>query len=153
MAGFFSSTEQANMINDFATSFLTWSRNITVYKEPLKTPVVNVGQGGNLFGFGEQQQNQTFTYTPVTGVFPAIIRYDDIKEDPEKDSILSPEVMARIYSGPVTIKVQRNCRDFLNNGLTDQVVIDGQMYYMNSDERLQTFQGSEYYIFSLRKTK
>ena len=152
MAGFFSSTEQANMINDFTNSFQTWSRSIVIYKEPLKTPNL-VPQGTNIFGFGEQQQAETFTYTPVTGIFPAIIRYDDIKEDPNKDSALSPEVMARIYSGPVTIKVLRDCRDFLNNGLTDQVVVDGQMYYMNSDERLQTFQGSEYYIFSLRKTK
>lgn len=153
MAGFISVTEQAGILATFSGSFDTWKRDIVVYKEPLKTLVDPQPQGNNVFGFGEQQQDPVYSYTPRSGVFSAIIRYNDIERNPAKNAPLSPEILARIYWGPVSIKVERNCRDFINDGVTERILVDGNSYLMDSDERLQTYQGSEYYIYSLRKTK
>lgn len=152
MASLISDTERADILAVFSGSFDTWSRNIVVYKEPLKTLVQPQPTDG-AFGFGEEQQSATYTYTPRSGVYPAVIRYSDIEKSIAKNSLLSPEILARIYSGPVSIKVKRDCRDFINDGPTERIVIDGQPFLMDGDERLQTYQGSEYYVYQLRKTK
>jgi hypothetical protein len=154
MAGFISLTEQASILDTFETSFDTWSRNIIVAKEPIKTLVTPApSTSNNIFGFGDSQQEEIYNISPKSGIFPAIVRYNDIERNPAQNSILSPELLARIYSGPVSIKVRRDCRDYINDGETENIFIDGETYYLNSDERLQTYQGSEYYIFSLRRTK
>jgi len=152
MASFISATEQADIIATFSGSFDTWSRNIVVFKEPLRTEISPL-PSENLYGFGESQQNPTYTYTPRSGIFPAIVRYSDIEKDIARNSLLSPEILARIYSGPVSIKVREDCRDYINNGITERFIIDEQTFLIDGDERLQTYQGSKYYIYQLRKTK
>lgn len=153
MPSLVSSIEKSGVLKDFSNSFDTWSRTIIIYKDPIKTPTVVPQSSSALFGFGEIQQNVSYTTTQNTGIFQAVIRYNDIERNPAHESVISPELLARIYSGPISIKVKRDCRDFLNNGVTDSVVLDNQVFLVNSDERLQTYMGSEYYIFSLRKTK
>ena len=152
MASLLSDTERANILAVFSGSFDTWSRNIVVYKEPQKTPIDPPPTDG-VFGFGEEQQNPVYTYTPRSGIYPAVIRYSDLEKSIAKNSQLTPEMVARIYSGPISIKVQRDCRDYINDGPTERIVVDGQTFLMDGDERLQTYQGSEYYVYQLRKTK
>lgn len=152
MAGLLSDAEKTGILAVFESSFSTWNRTIVIYKEPTKTAVSQPSQN-NLFGFGETQQDITYTLTPRTGVFQAVIRYNDIEKNLEQSSELSPEIVARIYHGPVSIKVHRDCRDFINSGPTERVEFDGQTFLMDSDERRQSYAGSEYYIFTLRKTK
>lgn len=153
MASLISATERVEILAIISGSFDTWSRNIVVFKEPLKTPV-DVPPTNGLFGFGEMgQPSPSYTYEPRSGIFPAIIKYSDIEQNIAGNSPLSPEIMARIYWGPVSIKVRKDCRDYINDGPTKSFIIDGQTFLMDGDERLQTFQGSEYYIYQLRKTK
>jgi len=152
MASLISAAEQSGILAVFSGSFDTWSRNIVVFKEPLKTEVTPAPTAG-LFGFGETQQDPVYTYTPRSGIYPAVIRYSDIERNVADNALLSPEILARIYSGPISIKVRRDCRDYINDGPTERVIVDGQTFLMDSDERLQTYQGSEYYVFQLRKTK
>lgn len=152
MAGLVSDVEKSGALLVFSGSFDTWSRQIIVFKESIKTPV-DTPSSNNLFGFGDSQMNTIYTLTPKSGIFQAIVRYNDIDRNPARDSVLSSEILARIYSGPISIKVRKDCRDYLNDGETQSVQIDNQVFLVNSDERLQTMWGSEYYIFALRKTK
>ena len=154
MASFLSATEQAGIRNVFSGSFDTWSRNITIYKEPIKTPVAPFPiTNNNLFGFGEEQQETTYTYTDVTGVYPAIIKYGDIGGNLSAGAPVMPEPNAITLASTVLIKVRPDARHFINNGPTSKIIVDGREYVLDSDERLQTFCGSEYYVFSIKKTE
>jgi|WetSurMetagenome_2_1015567.scaffolds.fasta_scaffold89363_2 hypothetical protein len=158
MASLITPTEQAIILSIFEASFDTWSRSVTIYKDPLKqiaTPVPTTTN--NPFGFGDTQQDTVYTFVnPVTGVFPAIIRDSDIENTKAQvaGTQLSPEIVARIIASPVSMKVRKNCRDFIEEGPTERIVdnIRGDTYLINGSCCLQTYQGSEYYIYPLRKT-
>jgi hypothetical protein len=75
----------------YADVFDTFVRDITVIKVPLQTPTPT--QDG-LFGFGPNQASQNFTNTPVSGVFPARIRYS---YGPAQSTPLNPEINAYIF--------------------------------------------------------
>jgi hypothetical protein len=152
MAGFISESERSGILATFESSFDTWSRNITIFKDPLKTSV-SPPSSENLFGFEDQQQDPIFTYTLKSGTYPAIIKYSDIEQNLSENAPLLPEPLIHVYAGHLSIKVKRDCRDFINDGPTERVIVDGRSYLLESDERLQTYAGSEYYIFTLRKTQ
>jgi len=159
MSSLLSATEKASMLNTFEQSFDTWSRNIIVYKEPLKqliAPQPSTQQ--NAFGFGPEQQNPTYTFiAPVTGIFPAVIRDTDIENSRAQAAgmPLAPELISRILASPVSMKVRPDARAFIDKGQTDRIVDikNGETYLLNGHACLQTYQGSEYYIYPLRKTQ
>ena len=133
--------------------FDTYSRQIIIYKQPIEQQVSPQPQGA-LFGFGQIQQNQLYTYTPVTGVFQAIIRYSDRYASTEKDNELQSEVDEYITEGPVSIKVQQNCKDFIINGVTDKIKIDGETYILDGvDPKAKFLFGSQYFIFDLERKR
>ena len=158
MASLFSPTEVTNMLSVFENSFDTWARTIVVYKEPLKVQVPNPNPSSNTFGFGDVQQDPMFTYiTPKTGVFQGIIRDGDIESSTKQMAgvPLAPEVMARILASPVSLKVRPDAAQFIEDGVTERIVdiISQETYLPNGRGCLQTFQGSQYWIFPLRKTQ
>jgi len=154
MAGFVSDSEKAGVVAVFSGSFDTWSRNIIIFKEPLKTAIpIPPSQDNNLFGFEDQQQDPIYTYTLKSGIYPAIIKYMDIESNLSMSAPLLPEPLFHVYAGHISIKVKRDCRDYLNDGPTDRIIVDNRTYLQESDERKQTYMGSEYYIFTLRKTQ
>ena len=147
------------MLKVFSDSFDTWARSIVVYKEPMKVEVpVSPSLDNNSFGFGEVQQVPVYTYLPArTGVFLAILKDSDI-DSTKAQAInvgLSPEIMSRIVSSPLSIKVRRDAYEFIEDGRTDKIVdtFRGETYLLDGHGCLQTFQGSEYYIYPLRKTE
>lgn len=158
MAGYFSTTEQANVLAVFALSFDTWSRPITVYKGAMKVEVSpSPATDNNTFGFGDVQQNPVYTYLPArTGVFMAILKDSDIDSTLAQaaKSSLSPEIIARITASPLSIKVKKDAFDFIEDGATEKIVdnFGGETYLLDGHGCLQTYQGSEYYIYPLRKT-
>lgn len=154
MAGLLSNAEISGALAIFESSFDTWSRNITIYKDPLKTEVSPVpSTSDNPFGFGEEQHDPIYTYTVQSGVYPAVIKYFDVDGNMMSNVPLSAEAMIHVYGSIVNIKVKKNCRDFINDGPTERIIIDGKTYLPESDERRQTVLGSDYYVFTLRKTQ
>lgn len=149
MADLLSPAERLEFTQAFSGVFdtLTVGRFVTVVKQPLETPV-NPAPDQNLFGQGPDQGQSFYDYTPVTGVFPCYVRYNSYQ-----DADLPPEIMARIYSGPVTIKVRKDARDFINNGPNEKFLLDGRTFLANSEEERQVFLDAEYYHFTLRSTK
>lgn len=158
MPSLISAGEQASILATFENSFDTWSRSIIVYKEALKIPVVASTQQGNIFGFGEQQQTPVYTYEDSrTGIFPAVIRDSDISSTSMQTSRvpLSPEILARIVASPISMKVRKDCHNFIEEGVTERIVdrMSGETYLLDGHGCLQTYQGSEYYVYPLRKTQ
>lgn len=147
MANLISPVERAVLTGIFDDIFDTFQRTIIVYKEPVRTlisPVPNT----NLFGFGESQQNDIYTYSGVSGVFPAVIRYGPI---PPAD--YQPEMLTYLFASSVSIKVRKDCRDFIQDGKTEKIIVDGLTWILDSDQKKQTFLDSAYYVFNLKNSK
>jgi hypothetical protein len=159
MASLISSVEQASILATFEASFDTWSRAITVFKEATKTEASPIpSTTSNLFGFGEAQQEASYTYSAaLSQVFQGVIRDGDIAvaSAQAKGMMLSPEILARILASPISLKVRKDCSDFIENGPTERIVDNktGEVYLLNGHRCLQTYQGSEYYVYPLRKTQ
>ncbi len=147
MPSLISVTERQILTGIFNDIFDTFQRTIVVYKEPIKTRV-NPNPANMLYGFGESQQDDAFSYTEVTGVYPAVIRYP-----PTQPVDQNTEIDAMISAGEVSIKVKRDCRDFINSGKTEKIVFDSRTFTLDGDERKQTFLESEFFVFKLRATK
>ena len=158
MAGLMTATEQANVLATIEDSFDTWSRPVVVYKEATKVPVIDTpSTADNPFGFGESQHDALYTYgDPVSASFPAVIKDGDIESATTqvKGMSLAPEIVARILANAISMKVRRDCRDFIENGPTERIIDtkSGETYLLNGHYCLQTYQGSEYYVYPLRKT-
>jgi hypothetical protein len=148
MPSLISTTERAVLTGIFNDIFDTFQRTIVVYKESLKTPVGN-GLNDGLFGFGESQTQDAFTYSEVTGVFPAVVRYLSV----EQPMTLNPEIVTYIPGGEVTIKVRKDCREYINNGKTEKILIDERVFLLDGEERKQTFLDSEFWVFKLKTSK
>jgi hypothetical protein len=122
-------------------------RDITVVKAPLQTPTP-VQDG--LFGFGPNQASQNFTNTPVSGVFSARLRYS---YGPPQSTPLNPEINAYIFRQPVSLKVRQDAKNFIDNGKTWHIIIDGQNYFLDSESAEQSFLNAPYFVYTLKITK
>lgn len=152
MSSLISSTEMNDATGVFSNIFDTWSRNIIIFKEPIKQQIIP--QDGNaIFGFGPTQSTELYTYIPVTGVFPAIIRYNDRYATRDKSDQFQPEIDEYISEGPMSIKVRQDCMDFISNsGKTVKIQIDNQDYILDGvDFKEDYFWGSQFFIFDLER--
>jgi hypothetical protein len=158
MSSLISETERQWILATFEESFDTWSRTIIVYKVPLKTLVTPLpSTTTNVFGFGESQQEPSYTIaTQRTGEFPGIIKDSDIARTITQVSsvALSPEIMTRILASPISLKVREDCSTFIDDGETERIVdvLGNATYLLDGHGCLQTYLGSKYYVYPLRKT-
>jgi hypothetical protein len=138
----------------FGNVFDTFSRPIIIYKEGIKTPVPTLPNNTAIFGFGQNQSQQLFSFTPVTGIYPAIIKYAGRYGSEEKEDILNSNIDAYFGNGPISIKIRGDTKDFIINGHTEKIQIDGVMCILDSKEyRPQFLWGSQFYIFDLQIIK
>jgi hypothetical protein len=146
MPSLISSTETDLITEIFDNIFDTRSRNIIIYKAPLKIPISNPVDPSNfVFGFGESQQQDAFTYQQVTGIYPAVIIYQ--KGVTIQDN---SEIMSRISQNEVRIKVRKDARDYINNGQTEKYTFDDRTFYSNGEE-IEI--NGRYWLFDLIATK
>tara|TARA_B100000959_G_scaffold278454_1_gene336833 strand:- start:467 stop:907 length:441 start_codon:yes stop_codon:yes gene_type:complete len=145
MASLISDTERENLTGIFGDIFDTFKRDVVIYKEPKKI-IQEINLDG-VFGYGEYSQTANYTYIPVTGVYPAVIRYANDAEYKEVD-----EFTSNIPFGHATIKVEGNARDFIKNDKTEKITFDDKTFELASSDKVQRFLDSEYYIFLVRST-
>lgn len=151
MSSLVSQSEMNDTAGIFQNIFETWSRNITIFKEPVKQEVFPQPTN-SLFGYGPSQDVQLLNYTPVTGVFPALIRYAARFASKEKGDELQPQINEYIPDGACSIKVNADCKDFIVNGRTEKIQVDGYMFILDGvDPQTQFFWNSQYFIFNLEK--
>ncbi len=151
MPSLVSQQDMATTTTMFNNIFDTWSRPVIIYKEPIKTQISPQAPDA-LFGFGQSQSTELFTYEPVTGVFMALIRYQDRYASKEKGDEFQAEIEKYISDGPLSIKVRSDCKDFIVNGKTQKVEVDGFTYILSAvDPRPQFFWGNQFYIFDCER--
>lgn len=153
MSSLVSDNEKNATSQIFESVFDTWSRPILVYKEPLKTQIVPQDSSA-LFGFGQMQATDIYTYTPVTGAFQAMIRYQNKFGSMGGDDLFQGELNTYISDAPVSIKVRKDCSDFILNNKTERIDVDGLSYILKvATPNPQVFWNVQYFIYDLeRKT-
>lgn len=145
MASLISQEERTVLTGIFGDIFDTFKRDIVIYKEPKK--VIQQINLESVFGYGEFSTPANYEYIPVTGIFPAVIRYASDNEYKEVDSITS-----NIPFGHATIKVKKNAREFINIGKTEKITFDDKTFELSSSDKVQRFLDSEHYIFLVKST-
>ncbi|MEK6879003.1 MAG: hypothetical protein AABY22_05315 [Nanoarchaeota archaeon] len=135
----------------FSGHFETFStgRNcyITVIKEPIQQ--INDSSSTNYYGYGpDSSSNTEITYIPVSGVFPCIPVYSKSMNSKE-----FTETKFFLDTNKNYAKVKEDCRDFINDGKTERVIIDGKSFNLDGDEAIQNFWGIRYYYFGLTPIK
>lgn len=86
------------------------------------------------------------TFTPVSGI------YYGLKVGPGRGGNQNVQILQT--STPVNqtyIKVQSDCRDFIKQGKTEQIICDGITYGITSDEKSVNYLGLVYYIFDIAR--
>jgi len=131
----------------FAQHFDAFSTTtITVFKEPEK--IINTVPNSNSYpGYGTPALEQDITYVPVSGQFPAMVIHF------QKDQKLGDVVQTRhsLPAGLVRIKVKQDARDYINNGKTELINVNGQDFNQISDDGMQNYFGIEYFYFLLQR--
>ncbi|MBC8411103.1 MAG: hypothetical protein H8E12_20660 [Rhodobacteraceae bacterium] len=146
MASLISSGEKAELTGVFGDVFDTFSRNIIVYKEPIKT-VSSINEA-NIFGYGDTSNQVNYSYTAQSGTYPATVQYADHQQQK-----YSSDVGGAIPQGQVRIKVRPDCRDFIKNGRTERIEFDDKSWDLVSDDTAKKFLDSEYYVYHLERRK
>lgn len=150
MAGFLTTTN----INDLTAAYLkhwqTFYKPITITKEPIKTIVTNNNTTLPIFGYGEESQPTTsYTYTSVTGIFMAQVTVDLNQKAVELEDIKNT-----VGKGTIRIKVQQDCRDFIEDGRkTESIQYGEQIYNTLALDGLQNFFGLKFYTYFLERTR
>lgn len=150
MAGLISSSEMQIVSGLYDDTFNTFQRNIVVYKEPIKNAIVSRTNPNNpnLFGFGDAQVETQYTYTPISGVFPAIVRY--VSKNNIGKSEMMMDTNAFVPVGEVKIKVKPDCYNFIESGTTDKITFDNRDFYFVGKAQAMPFLGNLFYTYQLK---
>lgn len=142
------SAEQSEFKTIFQDHFPTFNRNITIFKSP--QAVVQSNFAPVYPGYGPSSNiNNITSYNKVSGVYPALITYLS-----EQKTAEIPETRVNVPSNAkVKIKVEQNCRDFIENGKTEIVFIDNVKCNIVSEPGVTNYLGQVYYHYYLSQTK
>lgn len=147
MANLISDQERAALSSMFNDIFDTFKRDIVVHKEPKK--IINQINTSRIFGYGDYNEIVNYTYVPVSATFDAIIKYNE-----KQTTDFIEEINSTISMGTCSIKVKRDCRDYISNGKTEKIEFDGKVFNVISDDAVKSFlNASEFFIFQLEVTK
>ena len=140
--------EEKSLTGIFSDIFDTFKRDIVVHKEPKKL-IADVSVP-SYFGYETDRSNKiNYTYIPVSGVYPATIRYRDTQElEP-----LGIANAAAVSVGEVSIKVKSDAKVFIEKGKTERITFDNKAFKISSDFAVARFLSSEFYVYQLEVTK
>ncbi len=127
-----------------ADHFDTFKASITVNKEPQRSVTLTADQ--NIYaGYGAPKTQ--VTYTPVSQSFSAIINYKENQPLEYQD-----ELKVMIEKGDVRIKVEKDCKDYIDKGKTESIEINGSLFNVVSSDGARFFIGKTYYVYYLEAT-
>lgn len=149
MAGFLTSTDISTLTGQLITHFNTFAphNTIIVYKEPLKT--INLTQPFDTPGYpnydNQDLSSSEATYTPVSGIYNGLVIN---KKNNKFDSL--PATHSVIFDGDLIIKVNEEAKNYIMNGKTEKILVNGLTHTLNSNNWTQNYLGLTYYYFSLK---
>ena len=149
MAGYLTDSHIKAFTGALMTHFSTFKKQIAVHKEPTKTISVSNTNNSPIFGYGNTSQPTTsFSYTPVSGVYDVQV---SITLDQKANEL--EEVKNLVGKGRIRIKVEKNCRDFIEDGRkTERIEFAGQSYNSITFDGIQDYLGLKYYCYFLERT-
>lgn len=134
-------TEFTSALSDH---FDTFKATITVNKEPKRTVTLTADQ--NIYaGYGAPKTQ--VSYTPVSQSFSAIVNYKENQPLEYQD-----ELKVMIEKGDVRIKVEKDCKDYIDKGKTESIEINGSLFNVVSSDGARFFIGKTYYVYYLEAT-
>ena len=145
MASLISDSEKADLVKIFTDVFDTFKREIVVHKDPIK--VINQINLSAIFGYDEYSNEDNYSYESSNKTISAVVRYSTNHGFTEVD-----KNTLNVIKGDASIKVDKTGRDYINNGKTEKIVIDGKTFNVDGQEIIQRFLDSEFYIFNLKLT-
>ena len=123
--------------------FDTFKRAITVHKDPIKS-ITNV-QNRALHGYGESAEAENISYIPQNKSFDAIVTYENKQTE-------SATQVGTLAAGTVRIKVKKEAADYIKKGKVEKIEIDGKAFNKITDDKVQNYLGTEFFIFYLQAT-
>ncbi len=148
MATLISSDEIAVLTGIFYDNFQTFAffNTIRVNKSPLET-IINTGLNYS-YGYGGASQENNIVYTPVYQDFNAIVKYNT-----PTDKITMTDIKIDLSDGEAMIKVDNSARNYIEDGKTENVNLNGYTYNIISDAKVQNYLGLRFYYYKIGKTK
>lgn len=145
MPSLISEDDKVSFRNIYIDFFESFKQDITVYKTPKKI-VSNVSEQGT-YGYGSKAHSTNFTLIPVSGTFSAVVTY---AEDQIDDTL--SDANEKLQAGEAIIDVSGDARDYIKNGITSLIEINGSKFIVMSHERLKDFLGYNFYSYRLKET-
>ena len=144
MAGFLSDNQLTKISGVFETLHTTFSRDITIFKNPKKTVVSTSARFNPIYGRKDTGSTSNITYQTVSGVFPARVYH--LTSD---EAHLTADRQTKIIlpAGSTEITVKKNAYEFIKEAR--RVELDGQKFSIKSDGTPQGFAGNQFYTFLL----
>lgn len=142
-----SSTEIAGLTGIYNQLFDTFKQEIVVIKEPIRS-VVNAGSS-DLWKYGDTSNESNYTYTPVSGIYSGLV---DVDLKPKEVFLSDLEQKAQFET--VSIQVQQDCRDYIENGVKVQsIFIKNHYYELISEDIHDPFLSMDIYQYRLKMMK
>lgn len=148
MATLVSQSEIDIFTGDFRNLFDTFKRTIRIHKEPKKI-LGNINSNNTLHGYGTQSNETNIQYVAVYQDFQTMVSYKDMQESNELGQIKE----IRYFAGDVRIKVDEDAKNYIENGKTEKVEIDGKSFQVMTERSIKYFFGLKLYVYHLQFTK
>lgn len=143
------SNDEKNSIQEaYASFFETFQQDITVHKvSEVIVADINLDQ---VFGYEEAAAPSNYSYQHKSQDFHALVVYPSRGD---QDLGVMTEMAATIPEGEIRIKVCTDCRDYIQKGKTEKIVVKDKDYTLVSTEAHPNNILVGYYIFKLKEIK
>tara|TARA_B100001123_G_C15252353_1_gene1003261 strand:+ start:587 stop:1030 length:444 start_codon:yes stop_codon:yes gene_type:complete len=140
--------EKAQIKSSYEDFFETFRKEITVHKvSEVIVADINLDQ---VFGYEEDANPDNYQYSHQSKAFYALIIFPS-----RGDQTLGvmTEMAAQIPDGEIRIKVQEDCKDYIQTGKTEKIIVKDKDYTLVSTEAEVNNILTGYYIFKLKEVK
>ena len=134
--------EISNYTGDLYNHFLTFRRQIVVYKQEEQS---FIDVNANVYP-GYNNPTNNISYVTVTGI------YSGLKYGPERQyGRYAPVTHTNFPESNTYIKVEKDCMNFIERGKTEKISIDGLYYNVMNEVRPRNFLGLMFYEYQINK--
>lgn len=139
-------TIASGIAQEFDQYFDSFSREITVHKEPKK--ILSSSQTAPIFGYDAQQSSQAqYKYIPESKTFKARISYSKNQSIEQLQ-----EIQFNIAKGSVTIVVKEDAKNYIDNNKIIKIEFDDKTFKLVSKAAVRRFLTKTYYQYFLEET-
>jgi hypothetical protein len=118
----------------------TFSRNIVVFKHPTATLIASQPTYNFMYS---QQTNTDVIYTPVSGIFPARIKWEHAYKIND-----ARDIRPTIFGNYCRLKVKLDALQFISGARGQRIEVDGRaVNWIGSSEIHGLFTGDFYHLY------